>query len=307
MSFSVIVSSLLLFMVTIDYPKCDGAGLTIKQPLRIGTWNIQNFGNTKLGKPDVMDKILNILSSYDLIAIQEISDSQLELDGNLLNSLNAYIKQTIGGYLNVTSPRIGSGSEAEQYLILYRIVLQGNTLNSSLIEGSVLVRRYDEEMNLTYDQSLDISDHFPVEFQLKPHVRTPYGLDTFVTTMVHDSTVSVGDIYNAFADNSNDDYVVELFYGSSGSVVEVTVKPSISYRTSIEKTLEDIRQLHGYFPTLLTTNMFIGIKYKLENGALEDASAVTNSMKRIPYNVILRCNPSVGGCSLTVLRETTFA
>ena len=41
---------------------------------RIGAFNIQVFGKSKAGKPEVMDVLAKIIRTYDVVAIQEIRD-----------------------------------------------------------------------------------------------------------------------------------------------------------------------------------------------------------------------------------------
>ena len=42
-------------------------------PLRLGSWNIQNFGNAKTGRPAVMAAIGGIAARYDVLSVQELS------------------------------------------------------------------------------------------------------------------------------------------------------------------------------------------------------------------------------------------
>lgn len=42
-------------------------------PLRVGSWNIQNFGNAKAGRPAVMATIGGIAARYDVLSVQELS------------------------------------------------------------------------------------------------------------------------------------------------------------------------------------------------------------------------------------------
>ena len=65
------------FIIGIFYqPLPEPGGETI----RIATWNIENFGKTKVSDPARMATIAEVLSSYDLIAIQEISNIREQSD-----------------------------------------------------------------------------------------------------------------------------------------------------------------------------------------------------------------------------------
>eukprot|EP01050_Picozoa_sp_SAG11_P032037 SAG11_NODE_10219_length_846_cov_1.036145_2_plen_206_part_01 len=55
---------------------------SVHHPLRLGSWNIQNYGSSKSAKPAVMATIGAIAARYDMLAIQELS----QLPGNDLGS-----------------------------------------------------------------------------------------------------------------------------------------------------------------------------------------------------------------------------
>lgn len=66
---------------TIDPPDPD--------PIKLATFNIQVFGRSKREKPDVMAQLVDVVRSYDIIAIQEIKDSSLETPRIFLDAINA--------------------------------------------------------------------------------------------------------------------------------------------------------------------------------------------------------------------------
>ena len=45
-----------------------------EETILIGSWNIQVLGKSKTSKPDILDGITDVISRYDIIAIQEIKD-----------------------------------------------------------------------------------------------------------------------------------------------------------------------------------------------------------------------------------------
>lgn len=58
-------------------------------PLRLGAWNIENFGTRKMNIPLVPDIIKEVIEQYDLMAIQEVKDKKHGTAINdLLNLLN---------------------------------------------------------------------------------------------------------------------------------------------------------------------------------------------------------------------------
>ena len=87
--------------------------------IRIATFNIQNFGPAKAGKPEVMKVLASIIRKYDIVAVQEVSDVSGQAPRKLLAEINA------GGsaYALLLSERTGQQpddhSSQEQYAFYY--------------------------------------------------------------------------------------------------------------------------------------------------------------------------------------------
>ena len=79
------------------------------------SWNLKNFGRTKLNDPARIDIIISVLKKYDLVAIQEVQDVSLALPTELINKINENGKN----YKIVSSDRVGRGNRKEQYLFVY--------------------------------------------------------------------------------------------------------------------------------------------------------------------------------------------
>ncbi|KAF2361226.1 Endonuclease/exonuclease/phosphatase [Trinorchestia longiramus] len=91
----------------------------IEEPVRIGTWNLQRFGVAKMENEDVVRVIVQVMSLYDLMVMQEVTDASGTAVPALLTALN----QHLGGdqvYVAVESPRIGRTSYKEQYVFVYK-------------------------------------------------------------------------------------------------------------------------------------------------------------------------------------------
>ncbi|XP_071826100.1 deoxyribonuclease-1-like [Apostichopus japonicus] len=84
---------------------------------KIAAFNIQIFGQSKSGKPDVMSDLVQILKRYDITLIQEIRDSAQTAIDVLLDQLNA---ETGNAYSKVISGRLGRTSSKEQYCFFYK-------------------------------------------------------------------------------------------------------------------------------------------------------------------------------------------
>ncbi|KYO35949.1 deoxyribonuclease-1 isoform B [Alligator mississippiensis] len=85
--------------------------------LRISAFNIRTCGDTKLSNETIAGIIVNILSMYDLITVQEVRDSDLSAVKKLMNKLNRMSPHL---YSYVVSLPLGRTSYKEQYLFIYR-------------------------------------------------------------------------------------------------------------------------------------------------------------------------------------------
>lgn len=132
--------------------------------LRVASFNIQNFGPTKLHKKQVMTTLAQIMLQFDIIAIQEVSDVKLKVIPGLLDRIAAQ-----GGvYKGLISPRTGRQPDdkpsQEQYAFVY------NTKTVAALDDGAL-----------YDDASDL-------FQREPfvaHFRSVLGTFSFVLITVH--------------------------------------------------------------------------------------------------------------------------
>eukprot|EP00058_Branchiostoma_floridae_P020104 XP_002605594.1 hypothetical protein BRAFLDRAFT_127308 [Branchiostoma floridae] len=86
--------------------------------LKIGAFNVQTFGRSKMSKPEVVDILLQIAERYDILLIQEIRDNTFTAIYSFLDQLNA---RSGNDYSMLLSERLGRSSYyMEQYAILYR-------------------------------------------------------------------------------------------------------------------------------------------------------------------------------------------
>ncbi len=86
-----------------------------EREITIASWNLKNFGQTKLNDSARIDVIVSVLKKYDIIAIQEVQDVSLALPAELIAKINASGEN----YKVVSSERVGRGNRKEQYLFVY--------------------------------------------------------------------------------------------------------------------------------------------------------------------------------------------
>jgi deoxyribonuclease-1-like protein len=94
----------------------QGHGLE-RDSVIIGSFNIQTFGRTKMSRPEVVEVLVDIARRFDILAIQELRDSQ---EGTI-NEFLRLINSNGSRYLPAVSERIryGTGSHSEQLVFLY--------------------------------------------------------------------------------------------------------------------------------------------------------------------------------------------
>ncbi|XP_070617649.1 deoxyribonuclease-1-like 2 isoform X5 [Erythrolamprus reginae] len=85
--------------------------------LKICTFNIRSFGDTKLSDESISKTIVKILSRYNLVLVQEVRDADLSAVQELLERLNRASKHS---YDYVASESLGRENYKEMYLFLYR-------------------------------------------------------------------------------------------------------------------------------------------------------------------------------------------
>src|SRR5262245_28841300 len=78
--------------------------------IRVASFNIQVFGESKLAKPRVRALLVEIVRQFDIVAIQEIR-SQTDIMPRFVDELNA----TGRHYDYVVGPRLGRSNSKEQY------------------------------------------------------------------------------------------------------------------------------------------------------------------------------------------------
>ena len=83
--------------------------------IRIASFNIQVFGNTKASKPYVMQELADIVNQFDLVAIQEIRSQNQYLIPNFVQLVNRSGRR----FEHVIGPRLGITTSKEQYAYLY--------------------------------------------------------------------------------------------------------------------------------------------------------------------------------------------
>ncbi|XP_062842186.1 deoxyribonuclease gamma-like isoform X1 [Trichomycterus rosablanca] len=88
--------------------------------LKICSFNVQSFGESKISKPQVMNVILASISRCDLMLIMEIKDAKGKAFPQLMTRLNRRFTERSPEYGYIISKRLGRKSYKEQYAFIYR-------------------------------------------------------------------------------------------------------------------------------------------------------------------------------------------
>ncbi|XP_063419531.1 deoxyribonuclease-1-like [Mytilus trossulus] len=137
-SFSALNLGLLLFILTIATQFLDGAAQSLEHrsprsghPILAGAFNLNQFNQDKMNDPEVANFITHVITRYDLILIQEVTD----LTGNALNALWSMVNRT-DSYGMIVSAPVGRTSSKEQYAYFYRL-LTLQLVNEHLFDDSL--------------------------------------------------------------------------------------------------------------------------------------------------------------------------
>ncbi|MBW3600667.1 MAG: endonuclease/exonuclease/phosphatase family protein [Planctomycetes bacterium] len=95
--------------------RAPAAGERRGDTLRIATFNIQVFGQSKLDKPEVMEILADTVRRFDVVAIQEIRSAEQDV----LPRFVAMINGDGSRYDFVIGPRLGRTSSKEQYAFVF--------------------------------------------------------------------------------------------------------------------------------------------------------------------------------------------
>lgn len=108
-----------------DFPQAAPAqsGDTI----RVASFNIQVFGTSKMGKPEVMDTLAQVVRRFDVVAIQEVRSKDQTILPRFVEMINADGSQ----YGFEIGPRLGRTTSKEQYAFVY------DTTKLEVVPGSV--------------------------------------------------------------------------------------------------------------------------------------------------------------------------
>ena len=126
-----------------------GANGAVQKPgdvIRIASYNIQVFGESKLGKPQVVDTLVKVVRHFDIVAIQEVRAKEDTILPRFVAAINADGSR----FDFVIGPRLGRTVSTEQYAYVFdtnRIEVDRNSVGTmsdpnDLLHREPLVARF---------------------------------------------------------------------------------------------------------------------------------------------------------------------
>lgn len=157
-----------------------GGAPPARDTIRIASFNIQVFGQSKLEKPAVMESLTQIVRKFDIVAIQEIRSASQDVMPRFLAMINSDGSQ----FDFVLGPRMGRTSSKEQYAYLY------NTQTIELDRSSIY----------TVDDPDDLLHRPPLVAGFRARAAEPELAFTFTLVNIHTDPDEVADEVNALDD-----------------------------------------------------------------------------------------------------------
>ena len=202
---------------------------------RVASFNIKVFGDTKMSNQTVVSELVDIFYRYDLVAVQEIKDIDLEVPHMFLSELNNASETYNSSNLTqewdlVVSERSGlqpdDYNSQEQYAFYYR-----TSVFSSVDNGTL----FDDSTNDSFQR-----EPFIAKFILLDANGNSTGTDmVFVNihtkpTLTVDEMNALGDVLSWAKSNysDDDDYVIlgdfnaDCSYASYNELVELPISSS---------------------------------------------------------------------------------
>jgi len=87
----------------------------LQEFIKIASFNIQIFGQSKINKPEVMETIARIIQEFDVVAIQEVKS----VEQNVIPTLLALINDEDTQYDFIISERLGRSSSKAQHVVVF--------------------------------------------------------------------------------------------------------------------------------------------------------------------------------------------
>lgn len=156
--------------------------------IKIGSFNVQILGSTKLGRPNTLNVLAMIATNFDILAIQEVGSNSVPDDENATTAMESYTAKI--------NEHAGTGSYAyvrgHQYAYVYRtakVVCHASQLYSDtnafaytplLAEFSTVQGNFTFSMINVHTSPSVADSEIPLLLQVIADVKTLYGNDDVI-------------------------------------------------------------------------------------------------------------------------------
>lgn len=193
-----LLTILLLIFISCSSPtdnNDDGKTPTV-ETIKVATWNIQIFGQSKLKDTNAMSIIAKVCKSFDIVAIQEIRSIDQNVIPTLLDSLGS-------DWSYVISTRLGRTSSKEQYAFIYNNKVK---LIDTFQTLDLLDQVHREPFGATFEINKTQYTFLNCHSDPDEEETESYYLDTLLR--MYDNSILLGDL-NRHPDDFDNDYFFE--------------------------------------------------------------------------------------------------
>lgn len=235
--------------------------------LKIGSFNIQIFGTSKMGKSDVVPYLVKIIKRYDIILIQEIRNA----DGSAILDLMEEINKEENLYSLSISSRTGRTTSKEQHAYIYKKELI-SVLNTYEIPDTQDV--FEREPYSVLFKNNTTGDNFVlIGLHIKPtdslnelnHLKSSYS--DIVNYLNNDNVILMGDF------NSDCTYLTNTEFDN----LDFTTDNNFTWQFSKSEDTTTSSTDCAYDQIITNTNMSSKVKSK-EIFNYESFYGITNSL-----------------------------
>lgn len=195
--------------------------------LKVGSFNIQIFGVSKMSKSEVVNILVKTVSRYDLVLIQEIRD---ETGSTMINFMEFLNDANDNQYEFIISSRTGRSTSKEQYAYVYKKTLLEVVDSFDFNDTSDV---FEREPFIALFKFLPTGDEF---FTIGMHAK-PDSTQTLVElNYLDDVYSSVEDLYNNNKSIIMGDFNADCSYLSDAQYNSVTIFNDSAFTSHINKT-----------------------------------------------------------------------
>lgn len=188
---------LLIIIFLFIYSCSDDTTSPQTNPIKVVTWNIQVFGQSKLQDTMAMRVIKDVCNEFDIIAIQEVRSKEQNVIPTLIDSLGE-------GWSYVISRRLGRTQSKEQYAFVYN---EKVFLTDTFQTNDPLDQIHREPFGATFEINNEEYTFLNVHTDPDEEEFESYYLDTLAR--LHDA-ILCGD-FNRHPQRYTDDYFFEEY------------------------------------------------------------------------------------------------